>query len=153
MGLFTTKPFVHGQAITTYGGYYSTVDFFETLNLPQEHRNYLVAIPHQFGGGIRDAQVAFRLCDMARWANHTTDPKRLNAKIHIIDGSNPPDFVLVAVGNIPQNTEILWDYGPDMRFDAVNCAICQSINTRTMCVACELPLCGRACQKTHSCKQ
>lgn len=155
MGLFTTKEFVDGEVITKYGGYYSTVDFLEILDLPLEHRNYLVAIPKDNGGGIRDAQVAFRLCDMARWANHTTEPTHLNAAIRVIPNSHPPDFELIAIGNISANTEILWNYGIGMPFVAVNmnCAICENVDTRTMCGACGTPLCGRTCQRKHSCNQ
>lgn len=151
MGLFATRAFRVGESITAYGGYYASVDFFEILDIPGL-RDYVIAIPPEFGGGIRDARVGFRLCDMGRWSNSASDDKK-NAWTFIIEGSSPPAFEVGAARDIAAGEEILWDYGQHMRFDQkpVECSICTRLAALTMCGACAEPVCGPACQQQHFC--
>lgn len=151
MGLFATRKFKPAQFITAYGGYYCSVDIFELLNL--QGREYVLAIPPAYGGGFRDDQVDFRLCDMGRWSNSASGINA-NAYAHIIEGSSPPAFEIVALREIEVGEEIFWDYGEKMQFDLepVQCSICEQMKTLSMCSRCEDPICGRSCQLEHKCQ-
>ena len=160
-GLFATRAFAAHERITDYGGYYCSVDAFEVLDLPDSERQYLLSVPDNMGGGIRDAQVCFRLGqEMGRWANHARDA-RINAYVEAErapDGSGPPRMYLRALEGIEAGSEIFFYYGRLMEFeqpeqpDAVECRICLRLNALTMCGACETPVCGMPCQKRHVCK-
>lgn len=152
-GLFATRGFNANQFITQYGGYYATADFFEILDLPAEAatREYLITIPPEHGGGIRDALVGFRLCDMGRWSNHTSADKA-NVYTEVIPNSHPPAFQLVTLREIQAGEELVWDYGNKMQFGSIQCSICERLSALSMCSACEMPICGRVCQLDHVCE-
>jgi hypothetical protein len=152
-GLFATRRWTQGDLVTYYGGYYASVDLFECLDFADEHRSYIVTVPIQYGGGIRDAQIGFRLCDMGRWANSSTAPETQNLDLLVIPGSNPPAFEMFAKRDIEEGEELLWDYGQFMRFPpvaAVECSICDQLAALSMCSACEAPICDMECHRVHA---
>lgn len=150
-GLFTTRSWRAGQRLTGYGGYYCSVDAFELLD-SKDSREYVLAIPLSHGGGIRDAQVGFRLCDMGRWSNSISNNLQ-NTFTRVTPGSMPPELEFVAARDLQVGEEILWDYGDKMRFLAttmMECSICTQLETLHMCSKCEKPICGNVCQKMHA---
>jgi len=140
-GLFTTRSFAQGEILTLYGGYKSTLDVFECLDLPKEYRQYVLAKP---GSDIvYDSQIGFSMgYEMGRWINHKKG--YVNARFDFSMG----DPSITATRDLKEGEELFLDYGPEFGLLEM-CIQCKTKTTSVMCQACRGPICGNTCHEIH----
>lgn len=151
-GLFATKDYAEDEYITEYGGFYCSVNIYETYNKPRES-DYVFQFPEQlgnaeFGPGIRNCETTFKLgYQMGRWINSDKDKQNLRPDFDI-SGNSPPKLIFLARKNIKAGEELYWWYGEHYTF-LKNCIICNDQSSEFMCEVCELPICGLSCHDEH----